>query len=267
MKYLHSLLLLVGFGSPVFSQITENFDSGLPAGWTQSGSAGFTWVVNATQGTSGSGCVMVDQSAAAESGTAKLETPFLDLSQQTTPELTFSSAGIRNNFMPPTFKVWYNTGSGWVLLSEPESQMSNADFEPPLDDENITWETLTVSLATIATNNHVRIAIEADFSNGGWALLDNVSIEGTPSTVGLEEQEIAPTIHLYPNPATDQLFVSSETPVQALTLHTMDGKVIQQIDMNAFNGSIDLRHLKGGTYFITVLTGEGSRSVSFIVQE
>lgn len=267
MKYVILFSFFVGCSSLGIAQYMVDFNSGFPSDWTQTSGADFLWTANATQGTDGSGCAMVDQGESGEAGKAKFETPFFDLSGQTGSELTLNFARVRNNFMIPDVVVWYNTGGEWIQLAttfeDPEASNSN-DFMPPL--ESISWDTMTISLASLQTETHIQFMVEADFLNGGWILIDNFSIDGTISTVGSEEI-VSENLLVYPNPTNDKLFISRHLPVQSMSIHDSSGRLVASPAVVPHELSIDVSHLGAGCYFLTVVTATGNHRVSFVVEE
>ncbi len=85
---------------------------------------------------------------------------------------------------------------------------------------------------------------------------------------GREERSIASAWRLYPNPASDILWISSESP--ALTslkaaILTLDGRIIQDLGAGFLAAGqpvpVDISLLTPGTYFLCVY-GDGSRSVA-----
>ena len=72
--------------------LDENFDNGLPGNWTQGSADGISWTSNTSLGVGSSGCAIADFSSSSASGNAWLQTPFIDSSTLTNPEITFSVA-------------------------------------------------------------------------------------------------------------------------------------------------------------------------------
>ncbi len=266
MKQLVLLFLFAGFSSFSFAQYTVDFNSGLPSDWTQTSGADFTWVLNASQGFDNSGCAMVDQSGDAAIGSAKFETPFFDLSGESDPVFRFVHACLRNNFMPPVIRIHYNTGSGWTEIGATGEFGGSADFSPPLDDESIIWDTLEISLVALSSETHVQFMIEADFPNGGWALLDNVSIDGVVSTLGITETTTPANVLVYPNPTHNKLFITG-TAVQSVSILDVNGRLIAVPEVAPVELSIDVSHLGAGCYFLAITANEGKFCIPFMVKE
>lgn len=93
----------------------------------------------------------------------------------------------------------------------------------------------------------------------------------TNTTVGIHELESITNISLFPNPATDKLFVSytTEKP-QALSIRITDvtGKEVMQTPLQGVAGPnllpLDVATLENGAYFITISDGTSSKTTRFI---
>jgi hypothetical protein len=86
-------------------------------------------------------------------------------------------------------------------------------------------------------------------AEGCIAYSDTVAV-----TVGLDEL-VAADIHVYPNPVTDLLNITSKEAIERVTLISLDGKII---DLSANNGgSYDMREISRGTYTLVIQTEAG----------
>lgn len=65
-------------------------------------------------------------------------------------------------------------------------------------------------------------------------------------------------MHLYPNPVSDMLILSSNETVKEATVYDIHGKLIKIIRFNPENSvEIDVRHLQNGIYFLKIETESG----------
>lgn len=93
----------------------------------------------------------------------------------------------------------------------------------------------------------------------------------TNTTVGVHELESISNISLFPNPATDKLFVSytTEKP-QTLSIRMTDitGKEVMQTKLEGLAGPnllpLEIATLENGAYFITISDGASSKTTKFI---
>ncbi len=84
------------------------------------------------------------------------------------------------------------------------------------------------------------------------------------STEQLSVQEnTSADFKIYPNPVSDQLFISSENlQVENIRIYEISGKQVLNIERS--ETSIDVSQLTEGIYFIEVTSQEGTSSQRFI---
>jgi heat shock protein HslJ len=100
------------------------------------------------------------------------------------------------------------------------------------------------------------------YTNNPFGLVLNF-IAGEPlSTV----ENIAEKFQIYPNPASDQLFIkSSIDTIASAVVYSIAGKRI--LENGPINGALDIASLEKGMYFLEVTTAEGKRSVEKFVKK
>ena len=72
------------------------------------------------------------------------------------------------------------------------------------------------------------------------------------SLLGLEENIMSNVFNLYPNPTTGILNFKSETNISKVVIYNMLGQLVQQENINALEGSINIEKLAKGTYLVKV---------------
>ncbi|MEL6539053.1 MAG: T9SS type A sorting domain-containing protein, partial [Bacteroidota bacterium] len=85
----------------------------------------------------------------------------------------------------------------------------------------------------------------------------------------LTEEELGLSqVSLYPNPATDQVSISSESPLKQVTVVNLMGQVIKTLDQISGNTTmLDVKDLKSGVYYVVAVDQLGSKhSHSLIVE-
>ena len=76
-----------------------------------------------------------------------------------------------------------------------------------------------------------------------------------------EENSVA--FDIYPNPVSDQLFISSENlQIEKISIYSMNGKEVLSVETN--EKSIDVSNLSEGLFFIEVTSPEGKSQQRFI---
>ena len=242
--------------------LSEDFNGGLPSNWTQ-GSGAVTWTHNVDKGKSGSGCAMA-YFVNGGSATNWYQTPFIDLTQASQKEIKFSVALIENNFVPPNTSLWYDNGSGWVRLRRygigpnvDQTIAANSDTSPPLDASNVTWVDLTYDLTSLASNTNIRFSFAADISNGGWVLLDDVSIPGTkPNAVSDLEKQIG--LAVYPNPSKGAFTMNwKSNKVSQVEVYNLAGQLIISKSTEGTEENLNLTQEPNGFYFALVKDQDG----------
>ena len=76
---------------------------------------------------------------------------------------------------------------------------------------------------------------------------------------GVEEMLVS-NVKIYPNPASDKLYIATETEVEEVVVYTITGVVVSQqsTDNRQQTLTIDLSDLKSGIYFVKVVTENGN---------
>lgn len=89
--------------------------------------------------------------------------------------------------------------------------------------------------------------------------------------VGIEENEIADEsnlISVYPNPASDVLYISSESELSNVTVYDVVGQMVKQVNLNRnFSSDLDISDLNNGVYILQVETVSGEYSSSKFVKK
>ncbi len=258
--------------------IEENFDSGIPGDWTQWSGDGITWTDGDNVGVGESGCALADLSDGSGEGTAWLQTPLMDLSEFEDVEITFSAGVVLNNFLHPSVSLWYDIGGGWVYLSNwgPEwgdfdnDIVGTNDYEPPLDYANVGWnEGLTFDLSGFDGVSSIRFSFGSDFVNGGYVVVDDVSITGTftGDDAGIFDPVTDDRLTVYPNPSTGRVFVEKEgVSIDEVKVLNMLGQEVGCYSLNVNDDRIelDLNDLETGTYTLLFLEDGERRSSELI---
>ena len=73
-------------------------------------------------------------------------------------------------------------------------------------------------------------------------------------------EEIETSLHIYPNPVNDKLYIETQTLTQTLNIEIYDiyGRCQQLSAVSCQSSVIDLSNLKSGIYFVKINTEEGN---------
>lgn len=100
------------------------------------------------------------------------------------------------------------------------------------------------------------------------AILSKNDCEKTPKKTVAHPRTIAPDqLHIYPNPATDQLHVAGNTPITQLSLYTLMGKLLLMRYPQNNPIRIDLSNIRPGVYLLALTDSTGhleTRRVSIV---
>lgn len=92
---------------------------------------------------------------------------------------------------------------------------------------------------------------------------DNVLVKAsaTDSLLGVQTAEIASSITVFPNPATDVITISNvgNTAITSLVVADVNGRIVKQLAAdNIGNQAISIADLTKGVYFLTIKSSEGT---------
>ncbi|GAO30160.1 pectate lyase [Geofilum rubicundum JCM 15548] len=75
-------------------------------------------------------------------------------------------------------------------------------------------------------------------------------------------------LSVFPNPFNDHLSISSEfSEISAIDIYAYDGRLVQQVEVNAFSVNINSSDLNSGLYVLQVRFADGSRHAAKLIKE
>lgn len=80
----------------------------------------------------------------------------------------------------------------------------------------------------------------------------------------VEETADDRTVNIYPNPASDKIFISSGSAIISLSVYDIQGKSVMTVAGETIDNELDIRHLTSGPYVIRVTTASGVSSQKFV---
>lgn len=92
----------------------------------------------------------------------------------------------------------------------------------------------------------------------------NFSENCTLNTIGLDKNNIQ--LSVYPNPAYDNLYITSSENITDITIYNMLGQKVKQTEVKSNESIIDVSNLNSGTYFIIVNSTTGSNTQKIIIK-
>lgn len=128
------------------------------------------------------------------------------------------------------------------------------------------WETLTWDFTgQTGANDYVKAVVFFEFvvdllGDGSVYYFDDIR---TGDQLGVNDFN-ANSIALYPNPANNELNISSEEVVTQIAIYTILGQEVSTSSPNNTNPTVEVSSLKAGVYLATISTEVGSKTVKFI---
>ena len=74
------------------------------------------------------------------------------------------------------------------------------------------------------------------------------------------------SINIYPNPTAKSIHVSAGNIITSMQLYDIQGRILQEVSLNAKNGTLDISSYNNGIYFVNITTQKGA-TVEKIIKE
>jgi len=159
----------------------------------------------------------------------------------------FAPAGSKCTAIVSSNQSWTITNNSGGWLSTSMSSGSNSETFTMEASENNT-STSRSAIVSVKSGEMTRTICVIQGSNSSVGIID------IPDT----------QLHIFPNPATNELFINSDLQVEKVEIYSITGALLK-IENN-FNGKISVTDLANGFYFLKVYTEKGM-SVSKFVKE
>jgi len=179
------------------------------------------------------------------------------------------------------FWVRYYDGSSWITVA---AYAAGTSF----NNNSFYTSTVTLSSANYNFPSNAQFRFQCDASgNADRIYIDAVTItasngaltEGSGHTItklgdlpalpelGISEIEESENITLFPNPAQDQLRISSTQNIESIIVYAANGAQMMTKGQMANGEAIDVSNLQPGLYFVAVKTATGVVNKKFIKAE
>jgi hypothetical protein len=113
-------------------------------------------------------------------------------------------------------------------------------------------------------NNHkINDPWPTGWGNGGFDL-DAVGVIHQ-QTVGIDELELR-TISVYPNPATDVLYINLSSSIYSIAVTNVIGEIVLKLENKSNTTSLSLSELKQGIYSLLVTSNDKQKQIKFVKQ-
>jgi hypothetical protein len=134
------------------------------------------------------------------------------------------------------------------------------------------WNSIDLSISALQANNPAANLSQVK-QIGFWLVNGNFYMDNllfykgnyeSISAVANIKEDIS--IDLFPNPTQDILHVQSVEMMKLVTVRNLMGQVVQNIELNDNEISVDLSHISSGNYFVTIKTDDGRLATKKIVK-
>ncbi len=253
-----------------------DFNTAIPSDWQNAPSDTIFWEFVADQGDPTPGAAVVDLGYTSGQGISTLVLPALDLTSVPNPILRFRLAVVTSNFVGPALVLSYDNGNGPQLFDtwgeyhrinfDTVNHRIPASFNHTrsLDSNRVVWSEITVDLSSLVGEENITFMFQAEFSNGGWVLLDDVAFaNGTVTSVqSRDEASRKMSLALYPNPTTTTLMIEAEDGLDGFSGAEIINALGQTVSVVEIGGNsqqrIDVAHLAPGRYWVRLTDSQGT---------
>lgn len=129
------------------------------------------------------------------------------------------------------------------------------------------WELLEFDFSVHIGNEYSQIVVFPDFqarSTDNIAYFDNVYGEATAT--GSVSSELARSVNIFPNPAQNTLKISSQNTLNEVTIYSLEGRLIKQLENGIQDVTVDIAELAKGTYILKATSDNTSLTKRFVKQ-
>lgn len=274
-----------GLTGPFVEGIEEsNFpnNSGNDSDWSIESLGGLTWQRNTTAFRSGAASVRINLRSITTGNINGLISPAIDMSNVSSEDAQLTFMLAHSNRTSTThserLRVYAsrNCGETWTLRYNNSGDNINTagnsisgTFVPTANQ----WRQESVSLATMAGEEHVLIKFEATSDNQSYLYIDDININPNASGTSIEDAGNISHLGVYPNPinGNSQLEISVKEAVMAnIILTNMMGQTLsisQQVlttGVNRVSLADKSASLSAGIYLIQVRSELGTKTVRFV---
>ncbi len=171
---------------------------------------------------------------------------------------TFTGANMNSNAGYATYDALTFTARLKIETATNISYTTNADSELTLVLDPTFNGTIKLDAISYTATNGILIipSVPAGVHNITKGSVANLYYIKTDFTLGVDENYPLQNLILYPNPVTDQLYISSPTIlIEIIQIHSMTGDLVKEFEGDVRN--IDLSTLSSGNYLITLKMDQG----------
>jgi ligand-binding sensor domain-containing protein len=122
------------------------------------------------------------------------------------------------------------------------------------------WQSFSVAEG-LADKQVIRLAV--DKSNDVWVATGN-GVSKLTNTIGINTNTAQTSFSVYPNPATDAVYVSHGNNAIQVEIYDVTGKLIKDVKLNANSNEIDVAEINPGMYILQITDNYNTTSTKLI---
>lgn len=212
------------------------------------------------------------------SRTDEIASPVFNLSGSSNPYLSFDVSYNYHKYTPPyltvdssfadTLSIMASTDCGATYTTiYKKGGAELASFAQPIlnplsipacftDPADSNWRTENISLSSFTTATSTLFKFSYKSALGGCINIDNMRVGEGPVKV---QNTISAKATIYPNPASNHLFISTPSPLTSITITDMSGRMVSSEEqLNKTNHTLDVSTLSSGLYLLHCTLQDGS---------
>lgn len=193
-----------------------------------------------------------------------LEPSLMKINKMQRPTLYLTVATVNSNFVAPNLVLLFHSENEWKELyswgghGADSTLIFGQEFKGVIHKKSVHWHDVSFPLDSLISTEEIRLGFKADFINGGWILLDNVSLE-EKRVVSINAPSIS--FKTYPNPVTSTLYINFDNGrLESITVYNSIG---EQVNARSFSGNqwrydLDMSGHPTGIYYVSFQMSSGT---------
>lgn len=127
------------------------------------------------------------------------------------------------------------------------------------------WRRDTVDISNLIGQNNARFRFTNKSGYGNYLYVDDINIY-TYLVSGIAKESLINNklFEVYPNPATEKLFINQlNSKTAKVNIHNIFGQIVIEQNINSETNEIDINNLSSGSYIITISSGNEINKFKF----
>ncbi len=174
-------------------------------------------------------------------------------------EITFPSSGTYT----VTYRVSSESTGGQLSLDLNAGSIVLGSANIPVTGGWQTWTTVSQTITVDAGTYNLGIYATSGGWNLNWITISGQVLKSTNTAID-ETDEISNSISVYPNPATNVIYLSGIEQECDVEIYNIQGTALQYVHLENGNEGIDVSSLKSGIYLLEVSYNNTTKTMRFL---